>query len=637
MTRSPTDALARSARVRPFEIGIWVVAVAAGLLFSRYAPLWNEIAILALFAVSLDLILGYAGIVSLGHAAFFGAGAYAAGLFAKHVMGDPLVGLAVGAAVGAGPRPGHEPARAARQRSHALMVTLGEALILYELANRLDNITGGADGLQGVVLAPLLGRFPFGLSGQTAYVYSLTVLFILFLVGRRLVHSPFGYSLEAIRDNRMRATAIGIPVNARLAAIYTIAAAYAGVAGALLAQTTGFASLDVLDFHRSADVMLMVIIGGTGYLYGGLIGAVVFRAPLRHPVALDHDVLAVLAGADPDRAGAGGPRAPRAAVPRARGRAAPARAACNRRATPMTAGPALRTQHLDKSFGGIHATQDVSLSVESGARHALIGPNGAGKTTLVNLLTGVLEPSAGTIELHGEDITRLPAHQRVRRGLVRTFQINQLFADMSPLETLTLVIAQRDGVGAHPWRPLGRHKAQVEEAAALAQRFHLSVTMHRKTRVLAYGKRRLPRDRDRRRRTPARAAARRARGRRARGRIARDPRHAGRAARRRDGAAHRARHGPRVPLRDAHVGPGQRRALRGRLHRRHRARSARQGGLSRRGEPCLTSCASRACAPATPRRSSSTASGSRSAKASRWRSSAATAPARPRCCARSSA
>jgi branched-chain amino acid transport system ATP-binding protein len=152
---------------------------------------------------------------------------------------------------------------------------------------------------------------------------------------------------------------------------------------------------------------------------------------------------------------------------------------------------ALRTQHLRKSFGGIHATQDVSLSVASGARHALIGPNGAGKTTLVNLLTGVLDPSAGTIELHGEDITRLPAHQRVHRGLVRTFQINQLFADMSPLETLTLVIAQRDGVGAHPWRALGRHKAQVEEAAALAQRFHLSDTMHRKTRVLPYGKRRL--------------------------------------------------------------------------------------------------------------------------------------------------
>ena len=155
------------------------------------------------------------------------------------------------------------------------------------------------------------------------------------------------------------------------------------------------------------------------------------------------------------------------------------------------AGPALRTQRLNKSFGGIQATQDVSLTVETGARHALIGPNGAGKTTLVNLLTGVLEPSGGSIELYGEDITRLPPHARVRRGLVRTFQINQLFADLSPLETLSLVIVQREGLGMRMWGPLARCTAQVDEAAALAERFHLADVMTQKTRVLAYGKRRL--------------------------------------------------------------------------------------------------------------------------------------------------
>jgi len=157
----------------------------------------------------------------------------------------------------------------------------------------------------------------------------------------------------------------------------------------------------------------------------------------------------------------------------------------------MSARPALRTQHLDKSFGGIHATQDVSLTVEAGARHALIGPNGAGKTTLVNLLTGVLEPSAGSIELLGEDISRLPAHARVRRGLVRTFQINQLFGDLSPLETLTLVIAQRDGLGMRMWSSLAGCAAQADEAATLAERLHLADVMAQKTRVLPYGKRRL--------------------------------------------------------------------------------------------------------------------------------------------------
>ena len=152
---------------------------------------------------------------------------------------------------------------------------------------------------------------------------------------------------------------------------------------------------------------------------------------------------------------------------------------------------AMETRGLTRRFGGLIATRDVSFALERGARHALIGPNGAGKTTFVNLLTGVLPPTAGQVLLAGHDVTRLAPEERVRRGLVRTFQINQLFANMSPLETLTLVIAQRDGSGAHPWRALGRHGPQVEEAAALAQRFHLADTMHRKTRVLPYGKRRL--------------------------------------------------------------------------------------------------------------------------------------------------
>ena len=157
-------------------------------------------------------------------------------------------------------------------------------------------------------------------------------------------------------------------------------------------------------------------------------------------------------------------------------------------ATPAVA---LVTDGLCKSFGGIHATQDVTLRVAAGARHALIGPNGAGKTTLVNLLTGMLEPSAGRIVLEGEDITRLPPHRRVRRGLVRTFQINQLFGDLTPLETLAMVIAERDGLGGRPWRALGRRREQVEEAGALAERFHLADVVDAKTGVLPYGKRRL--------------------------------------------------------------------------------------------------------------------------------------------------
>ncbi len=269
--------LQRAARWRAYEIVLPIVALAALVLFPRHAALWNEIAILALFAVSLDLILGYAGIVSLGHAAFFGVGCYVAALFAKHVTGVPEVGLVVAVGTGALLGLASSPFVLRGSDLTRLMMTLGIASILYELANKFDNITGGADGLQGVVMGPVLGLFPFGLDGKVAYLYSLVILVLCVLVARLVVHSPFGYTLKAIRDNRLRAGAIGIDVNRQLAVVYTLAGALAAAAGALLAQTTGFASLDVLDFHRSADVMLVLVIGGTGYLYGGIIGAVLFR------------------------------------------------------------------------------------------------------------------------------------------------------------------------------------------------------------------------------------------------------------------------------------------------------------------------------------------------------------------------
>ena len=271
------SSLLAAARWRPWEFALWALAFAAPLVFSRHALIVNEIAIVALFAISLDLVLGYAGIVSLGHAAFFGMGAYTAALFAKHVMPDPLAGLAVG--VVAATALGAVGSLTIMRGSDLtrLMVTLGAALILLELANKLDWLTGGADGLQGVLMGPVLGRFEFDLSGRTAAWYSLSVAFVLFLLVRRLVQSPFGATLKAIRDNRLRAMAIGIPVTSRLAVIYTVAAGIAGAAGALLAQTTGFASLDVFEFHRSADVLLMLVIGGVGWLYGGIAGAIVFK------------------------------------------------------------------------------------------------------------------------------------------------------------------------------------------------------------------------------------------------------------------------------------------------------------------------------------------------------------------------
>jgi branched-chain amino acid transport system permease protein len=274
---STQNTLLSAARWRTFEVAFWLLAFSAPWLLARHALIINEIAIVALFAVSLDLVLGYTGIVSLGHAAFLGMGAYSAALFAKHIHPDPLLGLCIG--MGAATLLGIFCSLSIMRGTDLtrLMVTLGTALILLELANKYSDLTGGADGLQGVIMGPLLGHFEFDLMGQVSAWYSLSILFVLFVLARRLVHAPLGVSLKAIRDNRLRAMAIGIPVAARLAVVYTVAAGIAGAAGALMAQTTGFASLDVFALDRSADVMLMLAIGGVGWLYGGIVGAVAFK------------------------------------------------------------------------------------------------------------------------------------------------------------------------------------------------------------------------------------------------------------------------------------------------------------------------------------------------------------------------
>ena len=268
--------LKQANRWRLWEIALWLLAVAMIFLLPSKMLILTEIAILALFAVSLDLILGYAGIVSLGHTAFFGLGAYAAGLFARDYFSEPLAGLMVAGLVSGifGLATSFLVLRGSDLTR--LMTTFGVAMLLAEIANQATWLTGGADGLSGVTVTPILGMFEFDLWGRTGYNYALVMLMVLTYVARRIVHSPFGLSLKAIKRNQRRASMLGISPTRRIVVIYTISAAYAGMAGALLTQTTSFVSPDVLAFHRSADVLLVLVIGGVGYLYGGVFGAVIF-------------------------------------------------------------------------------------------------------------------------------------------------------------------------------------------------------------------------------------------------------------------------------------------------------------------------------------------------------------------------
>lgn len=274
-------------RWKPLEIVFWLLPVASYFLFPDYLVLVSQIMIVGLFALSLDLILGYAGIVSLGHAAFFGLGAYTAGLLSVHGWGEPISGV-LAAAVVAGIVGYIVSFLVVRGQDLArLMVTLGIGLMLFEAANKAAFITGGVDGLSGMAMGKLFGVFEFDLYGKTAFWYSFAVLFILFVVLRRLVNSPFGMSLRGIREGGRRMPAIGANVDRRLKAIFTVGAAVAGVAGALLAQTTQFVGLDVLSFPRSAELLIMLVLGGTGRLYGALIGAAVFMVAQDKIAGLD--------------------------------------------------------------------------------------------------------------------------------------------------------------------------------------------------------------------------------------------------------------------------------------------------------------------------------------------------------------
>jgi branched-chain amino acid transport system permease protein len=271
--RSPAAAVLARGRLRPWEALPWLVAVAAYFVFPDYLALGAQILMMVVFALSLDLALGYAGIITLGHAAFFGTGAYTAGLLAAHGWTEPLSGLAAAAAV-AGVLGVTTGAVILRTRGLTLlMLTLVAAFMLQELANKASWLTGGADGLQGIEIAPVLGAFRFDIFGRTAYLYCLAVLLVLWALARVLVHSPFGASLCGIRENVGRMHAIGTPVFSRLLAVYAISAAMAGVAGALSAQTTQFVGLKVLSFELSGDVLIMLILGGIGRLYGAFVGA----------------------------------------------------------------------------------------------------------------------------------------------------------------------------------------------------------------------------------------------------------------------------------------------------------------------------------------------------------------------------
>lgn len=283
----PQDGDAASPRCAPAwraPLVMLALGLAACLLLPDQLGLLTRIFIMGLFVLSLDLVVGIAGLAALGHAAMFGVGAYAAGVFALRVMPDPLVGLAVGVLAGAVLAAATGAFLLRYQGFTFLMLTVAVAQMVLSLAHKARDWTGGDDGLSGYVMGPLLGQFQFDLEGRLAAFYALAVLVVCFYAARRLVDSPFGMAVRGIHENRARMAALGTPVYRRLWGMYAAAGALAGAAGALSAQTTAVVGLDSLSFSLSAEALVMLILGGAGRLSGALVGAAVFLV-LHHTAA----------------------------------------------------------------------------------------------------------------------------------------------------------------------------------------------------------------------------------------------------------------------------------------------------------------------------------------------------------------
>lgn len=270
--------LARRHRFQWWEALPWLLALGFYFAFPKYLGFGTELLITILFAISLDLALGYAGIITLGHAAFFGAGAYAVGMLAKNELWtEPITGLVIAAIVAGlvGLASGLVLLRTTGLT--LLMLTLCTMGLLEESANMGADVTGGFDGLDSLPIKPIFGHFEFDvLYSSTQYLYVLAVTLVCFIFARMLVYSPFGQSLTGIRENTLRMHAVGAPVRKRLVICYAISAALAGIAGALWAQANAYVNLSTLGLDRAATVMIILVLGGHGRLYGSIVGAVAY-------------------------------------------------------------------------------------------------------------------------------------------------------------------------------------------------------------------------------------------------------------------------------------------------------------------------------------------------------------------------
>jgi ABC-type branched-subunit amino acid transport system ATPase component/ABC-type branched-subunit amino acid transport system permease subunit len=474
-------------------------------LFGLTVNTASMVVILAIAAMGLNLVVGYTGLVSFGHGAWFGIGAYAAGLIQKHWLHDAIVvPLLLSMLIVAVLSTFVGIIILRRRGVYFSLLTLALAALTYTIAFRWTEVTGGEDGLSGLSRGANIG--PFNLdNGLTFYVAVALIGLAALYVLLRVVRSPFGHVLVAIRENQLRATFQGYSVERYKLGVFVISAVVTGLAGALLGFQTYLVSAEAVSVPFSGELLAMVVIGGMHNMLGPALGSlffILFRELFSIWSAnwLLYFGLIFVAFVLYSPGGLVGIWETFSR----RWRPLPEEAAAMSKrkiyeGLPLPGfllpealtGTVLRVENVAKHFGGIRAVAGASLTVEAGQIHALIGPNGAGKTTLFNLVSGLYTPDTGRVTLNGREIQGLPSYQICHRGLARSFQITNLFGGLSIYENLRLSLQARHAMRFNIWRDIDSYPEVHTETAELIKFLGLEGIEEIEGGELSYGGQRL--------------------------------------------------------------------------------------------------------------------------------------------------
>jgi branched-chain amino acid transport system permease protein len=384
-----------------------------------YTELASRVVVMGLAATALNFLLGYTGTLSFGHAAYFGLGAYGVGMTLKYLAPSTALGMLVGVVVGTLAAAAIGALIVRRRGVYFAMVTIAFGQVFYFIAFRWNKVTGGDDGLTGWQRQPLdLAGLRLDIqSHDTAFYYlALACFAVSAVVMALLLNSPFGRTLQAIRENERRARFLGIAVERHLWLSFVISCAFVSLAGTLYALLNNFTDPRALRWDMSGNFVIMAVLGGMRSFWGPLVGATVFVVVQDYVSSHTENWMSVVG----------------------------------------------LIFVLSCCFGSLRAVNEVSLSIAPGELRALIGANGAGKTTLFNLLSGFVAPDSGRIVFDGQDITSRAAHERVGLGIARTFQITEIFPELSVHENLRIPVESEAGLRLRPWRSRSAAR-QVEQ------------------------------------------------------------------------------------------------------------------------------------------------------------------------------